>query len=166
MRGSTGARARAKRSDSVNVATGSGAAHHSTATAVHEHPGGSLAQVASNCRGIERGNVCTTWQCIRVCERARVWSPCLSARACAQRVRGSIVIHLSVPAHDHAESHGGGTHTAHRRAARARSPRCHKASSIQARRLPPKRNLARPKGGRQSARPTQRGVLYCQVSVR
>ena len=115
-------------------------------------------QVASNCRGIERGNVCTTWQCIRVCERARVWSPRLSARACARRVRGSIVIHLSVPAHDHAESHGGGTHTAHRRAARARSPRCHTASSTQARRLPPKRNLARPKGGRQSARPTQRGV--------
>eukprot|EP00964_Phaeocystis_antarctica_P025839 scaffold14530_cov69-Phaeocystis_antarctica.AAC.2 len=75
------------------------------------------------------------------------------------RARGAYVaIHLSVPAHDHAESHGGSTHTAHRRAARARSPRCHTASSTQARRLPPKRNLARPKGGRQSARPTQRGV--------
>ena len=115
-------------------------------------------QVVSNCRGIERGNVCTTWQCIRVCERARVWSPRLSARACARRVRGSIVIHLSAPAHNHAESHGGSTHTAHRRAARARSPRCHTASSTQARRLPPKRNLARPKGGRQSARPTQRAA--------
>eukprot|EP00964_Phaeocystis_antarctica_P038066 scaffold21787_cov62-Phaeocystis_antarctica.AAC.1 len=72
------------------------------------------------------------------------------------RARGAyVVIHLSVPAHDHAESHGGGTHTAHRRAARARSPRCHTVSSTQARRLPPKRNLARPKGGGQSARPTQ-----------
>ena len=116
-------------------------------------------QVASNCRGIERGNVCTTWQCIRVCERARVWSPRLSARACARRVRGSIVIHLSVPAHDHAESHGGSTHTAHRRAARARSPRCHTASSTQARRLPRGSATSHgPKGGRQSARPTQRGV--------
>eukprot|EP00964_Phaeocystis_antarctica_P094130 scaffold60886_cov72-Phaeocystis_antarctica.AAC.2 len=75
------------------------------------------------------------------------------------RARGAyVVIHLSVPGHDQAESHGGGTHTAHRRAARARSPRCHTASSTQARRLPPKHNLARPKGGRQSALPTQRGV--------
>ena len=87
-------------------------------------------------------------RCVCTCASARGCSHS-SGRPCVRAAR-ALDHHLSVPAHDHAGSHGCATHSAHQPAARARSARrrrarCHGLCGLTQASVP-KRELARPKG--------------------